>query len=227
MKRQKMEGPKRPWLEICRRYRQLYTGVVADILDAQGVRNHSLPVSIRPLKDQMKVAGPAFTCQGIAVGDITSDDTPMLIKMLEALTPHCVIVLNAGGDSSSSHWGEIMTLSARQRGCTGAVVDGGVRDAPFILKMNFPVFTKFYMPASSISRWELKEYQVAIRVGETSIYPGDFVFGDLDGVVVIPQRLIESVLVEAEKTASKERKMRQSLRRGTSLGEVHKKYGSF
>lgn len=83
------------------------------------------------------------------------------------------------------------------------------------------------MPASSISRWELKEYQVAIRVGEKSIYPGDFVFGDLDGVVVIPQRLIENVLVEAEKTASKERKMRQALRRGLSLGEVHKKYGSF
>jgi len=83
------------------------------------------------------------------------------------------------------------------------------------------------MPASSIRRWELKEYQVAIRVGETSVYPGDFVFGDLDGVVVIPQRLIESVLVEAEKTVNKERKMRQALRRGLSLGEVHKKYGSF
>jgi len=91
--------------EICRRYRQLYTGVVADILDAQGVRNHSLPVSIRPLKDQMKVAGPAFTCQGIAVGDITSDDTPMLIKMLEALTPHFVLFLNADGESYSTHWG--------------------------------------------------------------------------------------------------------------------------
>ena len=64
-------------------------------------------------------------------------------------------------------------------------------------------------------------------VGETSIYPGDFVFGDLDGVVVIPQRLIENVLVEAEKTASKERKMHHSLRRGTSLKEVHKNYGSF
>lgn len=227
MKRKKTEEPKFPWPDICRRYRQLYTGVVADILDGHGVRNHSLPAVIRPLKDHMKVAGPAFTCQGVAVGDITSDDTPMLIEMLEALTPRCVVVLNAGGDLSSSHWGEIMTLSARQRGCTGAVVDGGIRDAAFILKMNFPVFTKFYMPASSISRWELKEYQVPIRVGETSIQPGDFVFGDIDGLVIIPQTLIEKVLVEAEKTVGKERKMRQALRRGTPLGDVHKKYGSF
>jgi regulator of RNase E activity RraA len=124
--------------ELNRRYRRLYTGVVADILDTKGVRNHSLPPSIRPLKDHMKVAGPAFTCLGVQTGNIKSDDTPMLIKMLEAVTPHCVIVLSANGDRSSSHWGEIMTLSARQRGCTGAVVDGGLRDTPFILKLNFP-----------------------------------------------------------------------------------------
>lgn len=222
MKKQKIGRP-----EICRRYRRLYTGVVADILDSKGVRNHSLPPSIRPMKDGMKVAGPAFTCQGVQVGDITSDDTLMLIKMLEAVTPQSVIVLSAGGDYSSSHWGEMMTLSARQRGCTGAVVDGGVRDAPFILKMNFPVFTKFYMPASSISRWELKEYQVAIRVGETGIQPEDFVLGDMDGVVIIPKALTEEVLLDAEKAVSKERGMHQALRKGMPLKEAYRRYGAF
>ncbi|MBI5969314.1 MAG: RraA family protein [Deltaproteobacteria bacterium] len=213
--------------EICKRYLKLYTGVVADILDAQGVRTHSLPASIRPLNDSMKIAGPAFTCQGVPTGDITSDDTPFLIQMLEALTPHCVVVLSAGGDTSSSHWGEMMTLSAKQRGCTGAVVDGGVRDAPFILQMNFPIFTKFYMPASSISRWELKECQVAIRVGEIGIQPGDFVFGDLDGVVIIPKVLTKEVLLQAEKAMSKERRMHQALRKGMPLKEAYKRYGAF
>jgi regulator of RNase E activity RraA len=213
--------------EITRRYRRLYTGVVADILDTKGVRNHSLPPSIRPLKDHMKVAGPAFTCLGMQTGDIKSDDTAMLIKMLEAVTPHCVVVLSANGDRSSSHWGEIMTLSARQRGCTGAVVDGGLRDTPFILKLNFPVFTDFYMPASSISRWELKEFQGITKVGEVSVYPGDYVFGDMDGVVVIPQALIEAVLVESEKAVQREQKMRQALRKGMPLHEVNKKFGPF
>ena len=222
MKKQKIERS-----EICRRYRRLYTGAVADVLDSKGVRNHSLPPSIRPLEDGMKVAGPAFTCQGVPVGDIYSDDTPMLIKMLESVTPQCVIVLSAGGDYSSSHWGEMMTLSARQRGCTGTVVDGGVRDAPFILKMNFPVFTKFYMPASSISRWELKEYQVAVRVGETGIQPEDFVLGDMDGIVIIPRALTEEVLLDAEKAVTKERGMHRALRRGMSLKEAYKRYGSF
>jgi 4-hydroxy-4-methyl-2-oxoglutarate aldolase len=222
-----MTKGKIPLADLSRRYRRLYTGVVADILDTKGVRNHSLPASIRPLKEPMKVAGPAFTCLGVPVGDITSDDTPMLIKMLEALTPHCVMVLTASGDRSSSHWGEIMTLSARQRGCTGAVVDGGVRDAPLILKMNFPVFVEFFMPASSISRWELKEFQTAIKVGETGIFPGDFVLGDMDGVVIIPQGLIEEVLVDAEKAARREQRMRQALRRGMPLHEVNKKFGPF
>jgi 4-hydroxy-4-methyl-2-oxoglutarate aldolase len=213
--------------ELGRRYRRLYTGVIADLLDSKGVRHHSLPPSIRPMKDHMKVAGPAFTCLGVQTGDIKSDDTPMLIKMLEAVPPHCVLVLSAGGDRSSSHWGEIMTLSARQRGCTGAVVDGGVRDAPFILKLNFPVFTDFYLPASSISRWELKEFQGITKVGEVPVSPGDYVFGDLDGVVVIPQRLTEEVLLEAEKAVRREGKMRQALRKGMPLYEVNKKFGPF
>jgi len=213
--------------ELGRRYRRLYTGVVADILDSKGVRYHSLPPSIRPMRDDMKIAGPAFTCLGVQTGDIESDDTPMLIKMLEALTPHCVVVLSAGGDRSSSHWGEIMTLSAKQRGCTGAVVDGGMRDAPFIRKLNFPVFTGFYLPASSISRWELEEFQGVIKVGETSIHPGDYVLGDQDGVVVIPRALTGEVLLDAEKAAQREQKMRQALRRGMPLHEVNKKFGPF
>ena len=213
--------------ELSRRYRRIYTGVAADILDSKGVRSHSLTPSIRPLKDYMKVAGPAFTCLGVQTGDMKSDDTPMLIKMLEAVTPHCVVVLSASGDRSSSHWGEIMTLSARQRGCTGAVVDGGLRDAPFILKLNFPVFTDFYMPASSISRWELKEFQGVTEVGEVPVYPGDYVFGDMDGVVIIPRALTEEVLVESEKAVRREGKMRQALRKGMPLNEVSKKFGPF
>jgi len=213
--------------EICRRYRRLYTGLVADLLDGKGVRTHSLPSNIRPLKETMVVAGPAFTCQGYPTGDIKSDDTPMLIKMLESLTPHSVAVMNTGGDISSSHWGEIMTLSARQRGCTGAVIDGGVRDTPYILKTRFPVFVKFYMPASSVSRFELKELQIPIRIGEVCILPGDFILGDVDGVVSIPGALTEEILIEAEEKMRNESGMRQALRRGMPLKEVYRKYGAF
>lgn len=213
--------------EVCRRYRKLYTGLVADLLDEKGVRSHSLPASIRPLQGNMTVAGPAFTCQGYPTGDTKSDDTPMLIKMLESLTPHCIAIMSTGGDVSSSHWGEIMTLAARQRGCTGAVVDGGIRDTAYILKTHFPVFVKFYMPASSVSRFELKELQVPIRIGDIGIFPGDFILGDVDGVVVIPRALTEEILREGEEKMRNESGMRQALRKGMPLKEVYKKYGSF
>ncbi len=215
------------WADICRRYRRLYTGLVADILDQKGVRTHSLPASIRPLNETQVAAGPAFTCQGYPTGDIKSDDTPMLIKMLESLTAHCVAVMSTGGDISSSHWGEIMTLSAKQRGCTGAVVDGGVRDTAYILKTHFPVFVKFYLPASSVSRFELKELQVPIRIGDVCILPGDFIFGDVDGVVVIPKDLTLDVLLESEEKMRNEAGMRQALRKGMTLKEAYEKYGAF
>lgn len=222
-----MKTKQMDWPNICRRYRKLYTGLVADILDQKGVRTHSLPASIRPLKETLVAAGPAFTCQGYPTGDIRSDDTPMLIKMLESLTLHCVAVLNTGGDLSSSHWGEIMTLAAKQRGCSGAVVDGGVRDTAYILKTHFPVFVKFYMPASSVSRFELKELQVPIRIGDVGILPGDFILGDVDGVVVIPKAVTLEVLLEAEEKMRKESGMRQALRKGMPLKEAYKKYGAF
>jgi regulator of RNase E activity RraA len=213
--------------EICRRYRRLYTGLVADLLDGKGVRAHSLPASIRPLQGKMVAAGPAFTCQGYPTGDMKSDDTPMLIHMLDSLTPHCVAVMNTGGDTSSSHWGEIMTLAAKQRGCGGAVLDGGIRDTAFILKTRFPVFVKFYMPASSVSRFELKDLQVPIRIGEVGVLPGDFILGDVDGVVVIPESLTEEILREGEEKIRNESGMRQALRTGMPLKEVYKKYGAF
>lgn len=213
--------------EICRRYRRLYTGLVADLLDGKGVRTHSLPPGLRPLREDLVAAGPAFTCQGYPSGDPKSDDTPMLIKMLESLRPHCVAVMNTGGDLSSSHWGEIMTLSARQRGCTGAVVDGGIRDAAYIVKMNFPVFVKFYRPASSVSRFELKDLQVPIRIGEVCIFPGDFILGDVDGVVAVPGALTEEILLEAEEKMRAEAGMRRALRKGMPLAEAYKKFGAF
>jgi 4-hydroxy-4-methyl-2-oxoglutarate aldolase len=107
------------------------------------------------------------------------------------------------------------------------VVDGRLWEVPFIRKLNFPVFTDFYMPASSNSRCELKEFHGVIKVGEVSVHPGDYVLDDLDGVVVIPRALTEEVLAEAEKAVRREAKMRQALRRGMPLQEVNKKFGAF
>ena len=213
--------------ELTRRYRALYTGAVSDVLDRLGHRNQTLPHYIMPLTLDMAVAGPAFTGQGYPVADVGNDDSDTRIRMLESIQPGTVSVWSSAGHFESAHWGEIMSNAARERGCTGAVVDGGLRDTRFILKMGFPVFCRFRCSASSIGRWEIKEWMVPITIGETIIHPGDFVFGDADGVVIIPKALTIEVLQKTEEIVQRENGMRAELAKGITVSEVYRRYGKF
>jgi len=213
--------------ELSRRYKAVYTGAVSDILDHLGLRHQALPHSIMPLTLDMVVAGPAFTGQGYPVDDVKNDDSETRIRMLESIKPGTVSVWSSAGHFGSAHWGEIMSNAARERGCTGAVVDGGLRDTRFVLQMGFPVFCRFRCSASSIGRWEIKEWMIPIRIGETTIHPDDFVLGDCDGVVVIPKALAVEVLLKTEETVKRENDMRADLEKGITVSEVYRKHGKF
>ena len=212
--------------EIRERYLRLYTGAIADMLDKRGWRHQVLPHYIRPFTAANRLAGVAFTGQGYPCADSSSDDTPTRLAMLDSITPDTVSVWACGGSQDCAHWGEIMSTAARERGCTGAVIDGGVRDLDFINAMGYPVFARFKCSASSISRWEIKHYQVPIRIGDTVIRPGDFVFGDIDGVVIVPAEMVTEILLAAEDVYRRESGMRQELRRGVPIKEAYAKYGS-
>jgi len=212
--------------EVCERYKKLYTGAICDNLDKRGLRNQILPYYIQSQTGNVKIAGPAFTGYGVTVSDITNTDMDKRLKMLNAITPMSISVWSTGGDMQSAHWGEIMSTAARERGCQGAVVEGGVRDMDFILEMKFPVFARFKCPASSVGRWEIKDWQVPVKIGNTTVNPGDFIFGDIDGVVVIPEAIALEVLVEAEALAAREDGMRKELRQGMLVTEAYEKYGA-
>lgn len=211
--------------EVSRRYSTLYSGAVSDVLDSLGLRNQALPYYILPLALDMVVAGPAFTCQGQPAEDLGSDDSNTRIRMVESIEPGTISVWSSGGHCGSAHWGEIMCNAARERGCRGAVVDGGVRDARFILNMGFPLFARFRCPAGSIGRWEIRAWSVPLKIGETLVNPDDFVFGDADGVVVIPKELTREVLLRTEEIVGRENDMRAELAKGVSVSEVYKKHG--
>lgn len=212
--------------EIRTRYLRLYTGAIADMLDKSGHRNQVLPYYVTPFTSVNKVAGPAFTGQGYPCASTRNDDTQTRLDMLDSIKPGTVSVWACGGSLECAHWGEIMSTAARERGCTGAVIDGGVRDLDFINAMQYPVFARFKSSASSIGRWDIKEYQVTVKIGATVIHPGDFVFGDIDGVVVVPRDLTMEILVAAESVFERERGMREELRSGVSIKEAYSKYGS-
>jgi 4-hydroxy-4-methyl-2-oxoglutarate aldolase len=213
--------------ELIDRYKKLYTGAVSDTLDELGMRHQALPHYIIPLTMDTVVAGPAFTGQGYPVDDTTNNDSTTRIRMLESIKPGTISIWSSAGHFASAHWGEIMSNAARERGCTGAVIDGGLRDTGFVLKMGFPVFYRFRCSASSIGRWEIREWMVPIKIGETTIFPDDFVFGDIDGVVVIPKDSAEEVLVKTEQVVERENKMRAELSSGITVSEVYRKYGKF
>jgi 4-hydroxy-4-methyl-2-oxoglutarate aldolase len=212
--------------EVAARFLKLYTGAISDILDKNGYRNQALPYYITPFTKANRVAGIAFTGQGYPCADPSHDDTPTRLKILDSITPGTVSVWATGGSTDCAHWGEIMSTAVYQRGCTGAVVDGGVRDVDFINAMNYPVFAKFKCSASSVGRWDIMDCQVVIRIGNTVIRPGDFVFGDIDGVVIVPQEITLDVLTAAEDIFERESGMRAELRRGVSVTEAYAKYGS-
>jgi len=213
--------------QIRERYLRLYTGAIADMLDKRGYRDQVLPHYITPFTVANRVAGPAFTGQGYPCASTANDDTQTRLSMLDSVTPGTVSVWACGGSEVCAHWGEIMSTAARERGSTGAVLDGGVRDLDFINAMNYPVFAQFKCAASSIGRWDIKEYQVPIKLGNTVIHPGDFVFGDVDGVVIVPAHLSLEILTAAEDVYEREKSMREELRRGSPIKVAYAKYGAF
>jgi 4-hydroxy-4-methyl-2-oxoglutarate aldolase len=213
-------------VDVGGRFLRLYTGAISDILDKNGYRKQVLPGHITPFTKVNRVAGVAFTGQGYPCADTTHDDTQTRLSMLDSIEPGTVSVWSTGGSTDCAHWGEIMSTAVEQRGCTGAVIDGGVRDVDFVNAMNYPVFAKFKCSASSLGRWDIVDYQISIKIGDTVIHPGDFVFGDTDGVVIIPKDITMDVLVAAEGIFERESGMREELRRGISVKDAYAKYGS-
>ncbi|MGD0974278.1 MAG: RraA family protein [Candidatus Korobacteraceae bacterium] len=213
--------------DVCARFNKLYSGAIADMLDKRGFRNQVLPYFITPMTDVRRVCGVAFTGQGYPCANTSDDDTEKRLAMLDSITPYTISVWACGGHKASAHWGEIMSTAARERGCMGAVLDGGVRDLDFINAMQFPVFARFRCAGSSIGRWNIMQWQTPIRIIDTVVNPGDLVFGDADGVVIIPADVIMEILVEAEDVYARESGMRRELRQGVSIKDAYKKYGAF
>jgi len=207
-------------------YLELYTGAIADILDKQGYRHQVLPRELTAFTATNRLAGPAFTGQGYPCASTADDDTQTRLAMLDSITPGTVSVWSTGGSADCAHWGEIMSTAARERGCTGAVIDGGVRDLDFINAMGYPVFARFKCSASSIGRWNIREYQTPIKIGATVVHPGDFVFGDVDGVVIVPKDIVAEVLASAQDVFRREGAMREELRQGVPIKDAYAKYGS-
>ncbi|MGH6884898.1 MAG: RraA family protein, partial [Geminicoccales bacterium] len=207
---------------------ELYTGAVADILDELSYRQQCLPADIRPLREEMKVAGPVYTVRGRARAyDDGKDPRYAQMDMLDGIFPGSVVVIDPGDESRAAHWGELMSHTAKSKGATGVVIAGGVRDTEEILKLGFACFRRYHSPLTAVYRFDITDVAVPIRIGGVPIAPGDFILGDVDGVLVIPPAVVDQLIEQAHSVREREDIVRNALDEGGSIRELFEKYRVF
>jgi regulator of RNase E activity RraA len=203
----------------------LSSAVLADVLDALGHRSGGLPPSLRPLQPQWKLFGRARTLSAVTVAAEPEHPYAVEMECVDALQPGDVLVATTNGDRGSALWGELLSTAAHAHGAVGAVIDGLTRDAGRIIAMDFPVFATGFSPLDSKGRLECVSHGAPIRVGDCVVRAGDWVFGDVDGVVVVPAELGSEALRRALEKATGENRVRAELAKGRNLREVFAEYG--
>jgi regulator of RNase E activity RraA len=213
---------------LSERLKALYVPAVADVLDDMGYNNQVLQCEPRPIHLQVKLAGPAVTVSTYWYSSYRKMDRDIesLASIFDVCYDGCVVVVATGGNRSAACWGELMSNAARARGAVGAVVDGAIRDVPKILEISppFQVFASSFTPADSKGRVEFSDKQVEVVCGDVRVRPGDIVFGDFDGVVVIPKEVAEEVVKEAEDKVRRESEFRAAIRRGEDFRKTVERY---
>ena len=215
---------------LCSRYKKLYAGLLFDVLEGMGLQNQVLSHEIMPLTLDMKIVGPAFTLKGSTTA--VKDETYRYRRLnaIKSMMYPCVEVRDRG--TTSFHvalFGELTATTARTHGAVGALVDGGTRDSGMLIAMGFPVFARYRTPVEAYGRVITLEHQVPILLsGELTetvvVNPGDFIFGDLDGVLVVPRALTRKVIEEGERILGYENSAREEFKTGADPVEVFNKY---
>ncbi|MBS7644038.1 RraA family protein [Candidatus Bathyarchaeota archaeon] len=204
-----MTNFKRPPKELVGEFRRLFTGCVSDAMNKGG----AMCSAIKPLIEQVKVAGPALTVWTYP-GDITT-----LVKAIDIAQKGDILVVDGRGFTEAAIWGELLTRSAILRGIEAVIIDGAVRDTTDIRKLRYPVFARAAVPCDGTMGF-LGNINVPIQCGGIQVNPGDVVLGDDDGVVVVPQGQAKEVLEYAKNIAEAEVKIKDLIEKGKTVGEI-------
>jgi len=204
--------------------RELYTPVVGDVLDDLGYSHQFLPQPIQPLREEMQLAGRAMPVVMIDVFGKQKKPFGLLTEALDQLQPG-EIYLASGGEMRCAYWGEILTATAKKRGAVGAVINGFHRDTPKVLEQNWPVFSRGRFAQDSGVRTQVVNYRCQIEIGQVTVQPGELIFADLDGVLVIPKAVEAEVIERALAKARGEKLVRKEIEGGMSSTAAFKKYG--
>ena len=207
--------------------RSLFASVLSDCLDAAGVMDQALPSRIRPLDEASVMVGRARTAQFMEVDHHEAGTNPyeLEIALIDSLAPHEIPVFACSNPARIAPWGELLSTAGVARGAAGCVTDGLVRDVKQIREMRFPVFCGGIGPLDTKGRARMVDRDVPVMCAGVIVRRGDLVFGDVDGVVVIPQEVEQEVVRRALEKVSGENQSRDALQRGEKLADVFRRLG--
>ena len=212
--------------------KELFTAVVGDVMDKLNLRQQFLPPQIQPLERQMMAIGRALTVleadffEELAVGHSPMSSKPfgLMLEALDDLKKNEIYVCT-GASPRYALWGELMSLRAQRCGAAGAVVDGYSRDTHGIVELGFPTFSYGAYAQDGSPRGKVIDFRVPIEVGGARILPGDILFGDVDGVCVVPKVAEAEVFARALEKARGEKKVRKAIEEGMSAKEAFQTFG--
>ncbi|MCB1079535.1 MAG: RraA family protein [Verrucomicrobiae bacterium] len=204
---------------------RLYSAVVADVLDSMGHRHQCLSADIHALTPATKVCGRVFTAEARTVQEIPAEPYKLEMAAIDQMQCGDVLVVDAGHDTTSAFWGELLSTACKAKGVRGTVMSGCTRDLWALNQMEYPVFGIGAMPADSKGRLDVTRIGEPIALDGVVIKTGDYILGDLDGVVVIPSESAEEALRLALEKVSGENTVRDELAAGVPVSEVFAKHG--
>jgi regulator of RNase E activity RraA len=211
---------------------ELFSAVIGDVMDKMGLFHQFLPPAIVPLERSMIVCGRALTVLEADISDEVTEEfrdsahTRPFGLMLDALDDLKTneVYICTGSSPRYALWGEMMSVRATKCGAAGAVVDGYSRDTPGILSLGFPTFSHGSYAQDQGPRGKVVDFRIPIQVGQVRVSPGDIVFGDVDGVCVVPRVAEQEALTRALEKAHKEKVVRKALEAGVSARDAFEKY---
>lgn len=200
---------------------------VCDVLDELGYRDRAMHHRLRPLDvNRCVIVGRARTFRWMETDYVVENDPYGLeIDAMDSLRPGDVAVHSSDASWTNAPWGELMSTVAMRNGVHGCICDGLIRDCRQIMAMGFPVFHAGVRPVDSKGRGRVMAYDVPVRCGDVLVQPGELVFADFDGVVVIPRQAEDEALRRAAEKLGKENTTRRELLNGRTLRDVFDEYG--
>lgn len=204
----------------------LYSGIISDVLDGMGYRNQALAGGISPLTDDTVIFGPAFTSIGTTVYSMPENPLVAQCKVVDQLGEDEIYVLVTRGDYNCAVFGELFATAVNARKGAGVLLDGYARDVKALKEMKFPLFYKGRDVRTSKGRCEINECQIPVILDGVTIRPDDYIFGDIDGVIVIPKEVAEEVIRQAVETVEKENEVRTRLLNGSTLQKAYEEIGA-